>query len=75
MASWNGPGCSKLQLTHLVVAQRFCQSPIVVAGLRWPCSQVLLRWTQTGLAFLAKPVALAPDVEDVAVMEQPVQDR
>ena len=26
IASWNGPGHSKLELTHLVVAQRFCQS-------------------------------------------------
>ena len=28
-----------------------------------------------GVSKMAKPVALAPDVEDVAVMEQPVQDR
>ncbi len=36
---------------------------------------MLLRREQPGLVFLPEPVALAPDVEHVAVVQKPVQDR
>ena len=32
------------------------------------------RREQSGLAFLSEPVALSPDVEHMAVVQQPVQD-
>ena len=34
----------------------------------------MLRAEESSLAILAEPVALAPDVQHVAVMQQPVQD-
>ena len=34
-----------------------------------------MRAEDSGLPFLAQPVALAPDVEHMAVVQQPVQDR
>ena len=46
---------------------------VVVCPLRRRTQQVM-RAEEACLAFLPEPVALSPNVEDVAVVQQPVQD-
>ena len=47
---------------------------MVVVAFRRVDAQQLVRAEESGVAFLPEPVALAPDVQDMAVMQQPVQD-
>ena len=47
---------------------------VVVAVLRGHAQQ-MMGAEESGVPFLPEPVALAPDVEHMAVVQQPVQDR
>ena len=47
---------------------------VVIAGLLGRRAQLLQRREQSRLALLPEPVALAPNVEHMAVVEQPAQD-
>ena len=63
-----------MELTHLAILASLPSAAVVVGcSLRWRTQQAM-RAEEARLALLPEPVALSPDVEDVAVVEQPVKD-